>query len=57
MKMICTICCESWDTSKYNSQSTYICPWCQWKINHNEKIILGRRRRSWKKPVSLVSTI
>ena len=43
MKVICTLCCVPWEASKYVIESTYVCPHCQWKIDHNEPLKIGRR--------------
>lgn len=62
MKVYCTICCEPWGASKYTIESTYVCPHCQKKIDHNEPIRLGRReekieKHTWGFKQSLVCTI
>lgn len=49
MKVICTLCCKKWDASKYVIESTYICPHCQWKIDRNEPLRLGRRKKHGKR--------
>lgn len=38
MKAICTLCNLEWSVSKYVIESTYICPHCDWKIKHGERI-------------------
>lgn len=54
MKVICTLCCEEWDASKYVIESTYICPHCQWKIDNNESLIFGKERKRGDKRIHKV---